>query len=348
MNKKLLVMAAVVLGTLALLRTAGNTVFWLQYLTASANPDAAAVARVVAPRIVISGTGGALPRATPDAESIAAEAIAAAVREAQHAGSRALVVHRHGHRVQDYFAGGASGATQIAGGELSPVPMALATGVLVDGRRLSFDVGVKSIQATLRSSDAQSWRNPWSAAARRRFSLAAAPEFLLKDAEGSVANTISQRVWRPLQASDAWLWGRNDAALRVDCCVVARLDDWMRIGDLLLQQGSYEGERIVSMDWMRQLLNSDKQGKRHPIWIAQQRPWTGAEPPAAREVYWFDLAPDLRLWLVPRRGLAILHWAAHASGASDTTIPNIIIRGLLDQAPAITGGGDLNDIVPGH
>jgi hypothetical protein len=205
---------------------------------------------------------------------------------------------------------------------------------------------VQAIRDATDVTGQQGWRNPWSAAAKRKFSLAAAPGILLQDADGDVVSTVSQRLWLPLQAADAWLWGRDDGALRVDCCVVARLDDWLRVADLLLQQGSYQGERIVSPDWIRALLNADAQGQRHPVWLAAQRPWVGAEPPAAREVFWFDLAPDLRLWLVPRRALAVLHWTADAS-AHDTLRLNVVLRGLTDQAPAVSGA-DLSDLVPGH
>jgi hypothetical protein len=137
----------------------------------------------------------------------------------------------------------------------------------------------------------------------------------------------------------------DDARLRLDCCVVARLDDWMRVADLFLQQGSYQGQRIVSPDWIRQLLAADAKGQR-PVWLDAQQPWTGDEPPAAREVYWFDLGADLRLWLVPRRSLAILYWADERK-VRDTLVPNIILRGLQDQLPA-GGTTELNDLVPGH
>jgi len=216
-------------------------------------------------------------------------------------------------------------------------------GVLADSRRVPFEIALQAVHA---AAPAQGWRNPWSSAARQRFTLHAAPALLLQDADGDVANTLSQRVWKPLGAGDAWLWGRDDSALRVDCCMVARLDDWMRLTDLLLQSGAYEGERITSQDWIRRLLAVDANAHAHPLWLDAQLPWQGAEPPAERDVYWFDLAKDLRLWLAPRRGLSVLVWAG-GSRARDTLIPNIVLRGLNDQAPPI-GGGGLNDLVPGH
>jgi hypothetical protein len=245
-----------------------------------------------------------------------------------------------GTRVAAWFAG-VDGSTQLAGGQLSPALMVLATGALADARRLEFTQAVAAVKAaTAQSGDG--WRNPWSAAARARFTLAAPPAWLMNDVEGTLANTLSLRVWQPLGAGDAYLWGMDDSALRLDCCVAARLDDWMRVGDLLLRQGEYEGTRIVSPDWIRHVLASDAGGVNHPVWVTEPASWTG-EVPAAREAFWFDLG-DVRLWLLPRRGVDLL--AAAGNDRALTDVPNIVI-GIVEQA-AGRPPTNIGDIVPGH
>jgi hypothetical protein len=341
--KRGLIVAAIAVGVLVLLRTAGDGAFWDRYAAAQVDVGAEAAVRFTKPRLRVTGQPAGLPRATPEAENVLPDALEQAHQQAVKQELRALIVHRHGHRVYEYFATGRSGSMQVAGGELAALPYALAVGVLADNGRVPFATALRAVQA---AAPAPGWRNPWSRAARERFALRAAPSLLLQDAERDVPNTISQRVWQPLGAGDAWLWGRDDAAVRVDCCMVARLDDWMRLGDLLLKLGTYEGERIASPDWTRRLLAVDDQAHAHPLWLAAQAPWRGAEPPAERDVYWFDLGDDLRVWLAPRRGLQVLVWAG-GGRARDTLIPNIILRGLNDQAPPI-GGGGLNDLVPGH
>ena len=79
-----------------------------------------------------------------------------------------------------------------------------------------------------------------------------------------------------------------------------------------------------------------------------QQPSSGAEPPAARDVFWFDLGPGVRLWLVPRRGLAVLGVVGIEQGARDTELPNLFIRALTDPAPAVNGTSSLDQLVPGH
>jgi hypothetical protein len=345
--KKISVIAA---GMSALLLVAwfagGDAGYWRRWFQAvtAAPPDV--VAQTVAPRVTIAGQPGAMPRASAESEFIAPEALEEGARRFAQLGARALIVHRHGHRIQELFDARTSGATQLTGGELVPAVYALALSPLVDTRRVSIDEAIASVREESAYIPAKGWRNPWSAAARRRFRLRSAPALLLRDA--GAAQVVSQRVWQPLQARDAALWGAGDQQLRVDYNMVGALDDWMRVGDVLQQQGSFAGERLASPDWIRALLAADLDGARHPVWLDEQLPWTGAEPPAARDAFWFDLGAGVRLWLVPRRGLSVLLWAGTEEGARDTELPNLYIRALTDQSPSTGGSSAIDQLVPGH
>jgi hypothetical protein len=233
----------------------------------------------------ITGVDSALPRSEPDAEFVLPAALEAARVEAARRDVRALLVHRRGHRVFDYFAEGTAGDTKVDGGELAGVVFGLAL------------------------------HEPGQAAERD---------------PATVAGLLSDRLWLPLRAGEAWLSRREGES---GCCIRARLDDWMRIGDLLLGTGTYLGERFVPADAVRSVLAAREPDSR------------GDEPFLARDGITFDLQQGVRLWLAPRRQLAILVWA-DADGARDTLIPNIVLRGLNDAAPAI--GGGIGDIVPGH
>lgn len=339
-------------GLIALLLAAGfaggDAGYWRRYFQALADASPDRIAGTVQPRVVVTGQPGAMPQASAESEYIAPEALAEASKRFASLGARALIVHRHGHRILQLFDGGTSGATELVGGELTPAVHALALAPLVDTRRVGIEAAIAAVREESAYFGAAGWRNPWSAGVRRRFRLRPAPRMLLGDGEGSAAQTISQRVWQPLHAQDAALWGEGDQALRVDDRMVAKLDDWVRVGDVLLQQGTFDGERIASPDWIRALLAADADTVRHPVWIEQQQPWTGAEPPASRDAFWFDLGAGVRLWLVPKRGLSVLLWSASKSGARDTELPNLFIRALTDQAPAVGSSTDINQIVPGH
>src|SRR5688500_18254371 len=79
-----------------------------------------------APAVRIAGMQSALPRASAESESVLPEALAAARAEAVRGGARALIVHRRGHRVFEYFASGRDGAEPVEGGELAAAVLALA------------------------------------------------------------------------------------------------------------------------------------------------------------------------------------------------------------------------------
>lgn len=237
--------------------------------------------------VVIEGTADALPRADAAGEMIVPDALQAAAMAAQDRGVKALLVHRRGHRVFEYFATGED-SRRVEGGALAAAVLALT--LTEPGQSDSVD----AVQ---------------------------------------VARLVRERVWLPLRAGHAQL--RLDTAIAPRrCCIEAQLDDWLRVGDLLLGQGAYRGERILTPDAVR-------------LWLAAQSPapWTGDEPLLAQQALWFDLQPGVRLWLAPRRQLAILV-QGDEDVARDTRIPNIILRGLNDASPAV--GSGIGDIVPGH
>jgi len=348
MKKLPVALVALVVLLLAAWFGGGDAGYWRRYFQALADGPPDRIASTVEPRLVVAGQPGAMPQASAESESIAPEALVEASKRFAAVGARALIVHRHGHRILQLFDAGTSGATELVGGELTPAVHALALAPLVDTRRVGIDAAIAAVREESAYFSANGWRNPWSAAAHRRFRLRPAPQMLLRDGDGSAAQTISQRVWQPLHARDAALWGEGDQALRVDYRMVATLDDWVRVGDVLLQQGTFEGERLASPDWIRALLAADLDTMRHPVWLEQQQPWSGAEPPASRDTFWFDLGAGVRLWLVPKRGLSVLMWSASRAGARDTEMPNLFIRALTDQAPTIGDSTDINQIVPGH
>lgn len=237
------------------------------------------------PAVRIAGVDSALPRSAPEDEFVLPQVLEAAREEAARQEARALLVHRRGHRVFEYFAPGADGATVVDGGQLAAAVLAM----------------------TLPE-----------------------PGQLAEQDPALVAGLVTERLWLPLRAGDAWLSRTPDDT---GCCMKARVDDWMRIGDLLLGSGTYLGERFVPADAARSLL------------AGREFAWEGDEPLLSRDGTAFDLQDGVRLWLAPRRQLAILVWADDAV-ARDTLIPNIILRGLNDASPTI--GGDISDIVPGH
>jgi hypothetical protein len=354
MSKRWRLVLILLLGVAAILRTAGDFGFWRRYLAVPAGDVAGMSAALIQPRIRIAGVGDvAVPRSTLVEEGIDEAAVAAAIAQAKARGARAFLVHRHGHRVVEFFAANMA-RPEITGGELAPALLAFATGALVADGKLEQSEGLAALTAAIAATRATSttslpkvseWRNPWSVEAREELSPVPPPPYMAQRTQ-DITGFISSRVWQPLRAADAYLWGNGVEGPRLDCCVVARVDDWMRVGDVILQDGVLAGERVVASQWMQKLFVVDPMGHAHALWTAPLKT-TGDEPPATREALGFDLGPDARLWLLPQRQMAIFYWAAAGSGdATNTEIPNMVIRAIVEQSPA--RAAELRDLVPAH
>jgi hypothetical protein len=349
----LLAIGALVLLAVAM-RAAGDLPFWQRYAAALSRGSPVLPAGDIQPHLRMAGDGPrAAPRASAVDQGLAPEAVEAALAQARAQQSRALIVHRRGHRIAETFGADVGEDTLVAGGDLATLLPALAAGVLAEEGRVEASEALKAIEQQVRNNALGNWRNPWSQAARAKFSADAVP-FLAAAWSPAAPEFLSQRLWQPLGAGDAWLWGADAKTARIDCCTVARLGDWMRLSDLLLGQGVREGERIVSPQWVRTLMASPEPGAAPRLkWLAEPAEIGGDELPAARDAVAIDLSPELRLWLVPSRQLAILHWASDAATARDTAIPNLLIRGIVDAHPAAIHDGQssgvaISDLVPRH
>ncbi|HVN99232.1 MAG TPA: hypothetical protein VMT49_04260 [Steroidobacteraceae bacterium] len=245
------------------------------------------------------GDGGGLPRAEPSGEGFDPQAFQAAVDWAAKERAGALLVLRHGHLLVERYAGDVDKESRIDGGSgLSDALLLVAAGVAVARHGLAMPAG--------EPIDAGSLAAAIAAASGRSY-----PQFL------------SRNVWQPLNAAPA-RWSAPD--------VSARAVDWLRVAELLLHDGRFEGTQVVPPGWVQRL---------HPLRTAP-----GAEPFADRDMYYLRGQGATRLWLAPRFELAILSVAASPASADETRLPNMIVRALRER-PGVSGTS-LNDLVPGH
>ena len=143
----------------------------------------------------------------------------------------------------------------------------------------------------------------------------------------SYAQFLSRNIWQPLNAAPAQ-W--SPAGIR------ARSIDWLRVAELLLHDGRFEGTQVVPSGWVQRL--------------PRTQAGVGAEPFVDGAMYVLRGRSATRLWLSPRFELAILCVAdasqAPALALDETRLPNMVIRALRDRPGA--SGTSLNDLVPGH
>jgi hypothetical protein len=251
--------------------------------------------------LVAGGDGGGLPRADAGAEGFEREPLERAQAWAATQHARALLITRHGHLVSEQY-DGAYADTLVDGGELGDALLQLAAAIAVEQHGLVVPPSAPAEPAQL-------------AAAIARASGRSYGQFL------------SRNIWQPLNAAPAQ-W--SPAGMR------ARSGDWLRVAELLLHDGRFEGTQVVPAGWVQRLP--------HP------QAAVGAEPFVDGTMYRLRGRGATRLWISPRFELAVL-CVADAGGApmlaaDETRLPNMVIRALRDR-PGASGTG-LNDLVPGH
>ncbi len=168
------------------------------------------------------------------------------------------------------------------------------------------------------------------------------------------AEFVSQAIWRRIGASDAWLWlDRAGGTPHADCCILARQGDWIRIAELLVNDGNYRGDEVIRPGWIARMLVPAKANETYGSYVRLGKAnAAGTEPYAVDDIFAVEGSGGNRLWLVPSMHLAILRMGVikgHAADWDESRIPNLILRGARDYRPPQGRPGlDISKIVPGH
>jgi hypothetical protein len=249
--------------------------------------------------LIAGGDGGGLPRAAPELEGFDPAALQGSVSRAFAQGAGGLLILRHGHLVVEQYAADSNADTLVAGGALANGLLIIAAGIAVAQHRMMMPappIDEGRLSAAIAAASGRSY-----------------PSFL------------SRYVWQPLHAGPAY-WSSSGVSAR---CV-----DWLRVAELLLHDGRFEGTQIVQSGWIARH-SSELFG---PV----------VHSPVAPDLRMLNGPGSTRLWVAPRLDVAILRAAGPPPPgvAVDETLARTIINTLRDR-PA-TGGSTLNDLVPGH
>jgi hypothetical protein len=273
---------------------------------------------------VRGGDGGGLPRATPAAEGFDAAALDAALALAREQGLRAFIVSRHGHVVLAEYGRGLDAQAAADAGGFAAALVALAA-------------GAARAQGVIDDAAAGELEPSRLAAAIAAGAHLSYPEFL------------SRNVWQPINAAAAAIaLPTAGAAAPADCCLIARVSDWMRVAELLLNGGRFEGTQVAPAEWVRRLPEPRDAGRERGfgVWLASSA--HGAEPFAADGVFYLKGNGRWRLWMAPTLSVAVLFAAdGDDAGWDETRLPNRVFRALVVR-PQIPGHPALGDLVPGH
>ena len=80
--------------------------------------------------------------------------------------------------------------------------------------------------------------------------------FVLQKATGiTISEYVSKKLWSKMGASSSALWSldKKDGMEKAYCCFNTTLRDFARFGKLLLNNGNWEGEQLISENYMKRM-----------------------------------------------------------------------------------------------
>lgn len=157
----------------------------------------------------------------------------------------------------------------------------------------------------------------------------------------SYADYLSTRLWQPLQASDAFVWlDRPGGVAKPFCCFFATPHDWVRLGQLLLNQGKVGQRQVVPAEWFERMLIPspiEPTYGRH-IWLKARTDefpnvdWSASTAFLAPDTFYLDGRGLQRVYVIPSQDLVIVRIGEQPENWDDSVIPNILVRSLLQTS----------------
>jgi CubicO group peptidase (beta-lactamase class C family) len=280
------------------------------------------------------------PKVSPEEAGIDATGLAAAVEYAGARRTRALLVGRGGHLVFEKYWDDTTLDSEVALSGFTPVLAALAVGTGLNDRKIpsidlpvSFylpEVGGDRGAVTLRQLLSRQSAAPDAAADVEQLA-----RVLEKVSRQSYDAVIREQLWKPLGAGTFSLEQRRLAdgrqAVRADSGLRARLGDWMRVGELLANDGVFEANQFAPPRFVTTMLTPTYRDS--PVGFFTHVDGTFA----ARDVARLESSGKQRLWVVPSLKLVILRVGGDPGADWDEAmIPDSIIRATRGWEPSRT------------
>ena len=117
----------------------------------------------------------------------------------------------------------------------------------------------------------------------------------------------------------------------------------VRVGDMLLNKGVFQGEQVLPAGWVEQMITPSKANPNYgmQIWLGNEhkefRPYDARwesfanihrEPYKTDDVFFMDGIGKQRIYIVPSKSLVIVRTGYNSREWDDSMLPNLIIEAL--------------------
>ncbi|MDX2221411.1 MAG: serine hydrolase, partial [Rhodospirillaceae bacterium] len=158
---------------------------------------------------------------------------------------------------------------------------------------------------------------------------------------------LSQALWQPLGAADAFVWlDRPGGTARTYTALLARPEDWLRIGLLIKDRGAFLGQRVISAAWIDAMLTPSPlyANYGYQVWFAEpflatryynptQRGLniSASAPFKAADTVFFDGVGGQRVYISRAQDSVIVRLGVARPDWDDTALPNAVADALASQ-----------------
>ena len=155
---------------------------------------------------------------------------------------------------------------------------------------------------------------------------------------------FSEKLWQPLGARDGYFFVDEEGGMvHTDCCMWASIRDMVRVGEMLMNKGVFQGEQVLPAGWVDQMITPSKANPNYgmQIWLGTEhkefRPYDARlesfanihrEPYKAEDVFFMDGIGKQRIYIVPSKSLVIVRTGYNSREWDDSMLPNLIIEAL--------------------
>lgn len=163
---------------------------------------------------------------------------------------------------------------------------------------------------------------------------------------------VSDKVLAPIGAPGGSIWlNRDDGVAHAGCCILLPAEAWLRMAILLLQEGEWEGERILDGAFVREVQQGTPENPHAGLGVFIAGPYVErrgsfhpevdrgrslhSEPYLAADLYLFDGYGSQVVYIVPSYDLVILR-TGDSPPTDDREWDNAFLPNLLMRAIEVT------------
>lgn len=158
------------------------------------------------------------------------------------------------------------------------------------------------------------------------------------------ADYLSEKIWKPIGAKDAYAsLDKPGGMARTYASLLARTEDWLRIGIMLKDNGMFDGKQVVPAAWVEQMIAPSATNADYGLQVWRASPYArerwynaakqGASVPATEEwldpdIFFFDGFGGQRVYVSRAEDLVITRLGKPRPDWDDSALPNAVISAI--------------------